>query len=92
MKLSRKSPEWQSIIAENKVWFSPETMKFFGSVVFWQTLTSTDKGKVFITSENCGTDESLFSIRIATDKGIDTLGEFQQYKSLAEALEALRAI
>ena len=93
MKYTKNSPEWQEIITENKSWFSPRTLKFFGSTIFWATLTETTKGKGFITSEhNYSNETKLFSIRLITNTGIDTYGEYQGYETLAEALRELKTI
>jgi hypothetical protein len=90
-QLKKSSPEWQEIIGANKNWFSAETLNFFGSTIFWGTLTNTGLGRVFITSEwNYTHEQKLFTIRlVSADNKIDNYGEFQGYNSLAETLEVI---
>lgn len=91
--LTKKSPEWQEIILENKSWFSRETVEFFRSTVFWGTLTDTSRGKVFITSEiNFSLDQKLFTLRLVSNSGIETFGEYQGYDTLASAIRAIKEI
>ena len=71
-------------------WFEYKTMKF------WHTKIHGDvrRGKYFITSEdNYNRQRRLFTIReFKPDGQILTVGEFQAYKSLAEAKQALKEI
>lgn len=66
-------------------WFSKDTMSFFNSKIESEVL----KGKYFITSEQFNTDAPrLYSIRVADDAGrINTVGEFQAYRTKAKALK-----
>ena len=91
--LTKKSPEWQEIISQNKTWFSRETIKFFRSTIFWGTLAETSRGKVFITSEwNFSQDKQLFTLRLVSNSGIETFGEYQGYDTLASAIRAIKEI
>ena len=81
-------------------WFDPATLRFFRSRV-GRTLYA---GRYFITSEQMSPsyDRSTdtwhyfprrWSIRIANDDGsIDTVGEFDQYESYAQARAAIRKL
>ena len=91
MKLITKSnPVWQRIIADNKDWCSRGTLKFFGSTIFWASLKETPAGYVFITSErNYGHTGEVFSVRLVSKTGIETIGEYGQYETLREALRAI---
>ena len=75
LQVTKSSPVWQGIIADNENWFS--------------RLKETEQGIMFISSEwNYNQTIKLFSVRVVTDTGIDTVGEFGQYETLAEALRA----
>lgn len=70
--------------------FSPDTMRFFGSRV----LPTVYGGRYFITAEDdfSGT-KRLYTIREAqTDGSVDTVGEFQAYETRAQAVKAVQAI
>ena len=70
-------------------WFDPETMNFFQTKIeYWNPETG-----YFITSEAYKV-ERAFTLRKANFKtaDIDTIGDFQEYGSLIQALEALEAI
>ena len=43
--------EWLNIRVANGHWFSKSTMRFFGSKIYWNTLTRFDDGWAFISSE-----------------------------------------
>jgi hypothetical protein len=85
MRYDKYSLDWQEIIAANYLWFSPRTLKFWGSTIYWATLTAPGEVRYFITREH-HYDANKFSIRSITDGSqIDTIGEFGQYTSLSEA-------
>lgn len=89
LQVTKSSPVWQGIIADNENWFSKATLAFFGSTILWSSLKETEQGLMFISSEwNYDQTIKLFSLRVVTDTGIDTVGEFGQYETLAEALRA----
>jgi hypothetical protein len=70
--------------------FSPDTMRFFGSRV----LPTVYGGRYFITVEDdfSGT-KRLYTIREAqADGSVDTVGEFQAYETRAQAVKAVQAI
>ena len=86
MKQRKNGSVWQEIIAKNENWFSKSTMRFWGSKVYWDTLTNTAEGWRFITADdNAQGTGKMFTVRLATDKGIETVGQFLQHKTLAEA-------
>jgi len=78
----------------NKNFFGEREMKFFNSKLH----TGLLKGKYFITSEQFISStgdkfDRLFSIREAVgENNINTIGDFQQYKSLSEAKKAVNNI
>ena len=60
----KESYEWLQIRANTGYWFSPNTLRFFGSRIYWNTLTKIPNGWLFISSEdNFDRTERLFSIR-----------------------------
>lgn len=67
-------------------WFSPDTMRFFNSRIE----SGLIRGRYFVTSEAYDEDAPRrYSIRVAHDGGsIDTVGDFQGYQTLSEALAA----
>lgn len=89
--------EWTHIVENSGYWFTRSAMSFFSSRVLWQTLTPIPFGYAFITSEqyvNFFTGvraPRLYSVRTFCDGQIETIGEFQQYASRAEAIRAMRS-
>ena len=73
-----------------RCWFSKDTMKFFNSRITSEVL----KGKYFITSERFDSQSPrLFTVRIANDNGhIDTVSEFQAFKSAQGALGFIKKL
>jgi hypothetical protein len=71
-------------------WFEPNTLRFFRSRVGHNVYG----GRYFISSEQFSFDsERLYSIRIAYEDGrIDTIGEFQQYKTWKAAYKAVQQL
>lgn len=67
--------------------FSRDTMNFFGSKIESELIG----GKFFVTSEdNFNRTQRLFTIRVVNDQGeVDTFGEFQEFATLAEAMNAI---
>jgi hypothetical protein len=81
---------WTQIRQANPMWFSPSSMKYWNSVVYFDTLAKHHDGWRFVSSEkNFDGTKTLFTVRVATKRGIETLGEWQGYKSLKDAKEAL---
>ena len=70
--------------------FDKGAMSFFNSRIESGVL----KGKYFITSERMElTDPKRFTLRVANNDGsIDTVGEFQQFRSTIEAKEYLKEL
>jgi hypothetical protein len=71
-------------------WFDKETMRFFNCRIESRLL----RGSYFVTSERQpGEHPRLFSVRQAQPDGsIQTIGKFQEHKTLAAALEAVAEI
>lgn len=74
-------------------WFSPESLRWFGSKI-GRTVYG---GRYFITSEQdtygAWNNERRYTIRVANaDSTIDTVGDFGQYATSAEARRAVLAI
>ena len=71
-------------------WFSPANMKFFNSRIESGVL----RGRYFISSERFDENSPrLFSVRSFDEAGeVDTVGEFQAYRSKAEAVAAVKAL
>jgi len=76
-------------------WFDPDAIRFFSCRLSRRIIC----GRLFISSERFTTpftDESpprRYTIRLATDNGeVRTVGEFQQYRSLAQAQDAALGI
>jgi len=90
LQVTKSSPVWQKIVADNKEWFSNGTLTFFKSTIFWSSLKETKQGLKFVTSEwDYQQDTKVFTIRLVTDKGIETISEYGEFSSLVEALRAL---
>jgi hypothetical protein len=73
-------------LAQGQHWFSKGAMSFFNTRVEAQP----NKNNVFITSEHTGDENRKFTLRqfdTATNK-VETVGEFMEYETLAEAKEA----
>lgn len=66
-------------------WFDPSTLRFFHSIIRGPVIAN-----MFISSERYDTiGERRYTIRECIDGRIDTVGEFQQYTSKADALKAI---
>jgi hypothetical protein len=93
MKHTKESNTWLTIRANAGYWFAPDTLRFFGSRIYWQTLTETNSGFLFISSEdNFDRTEKRYSVRfVNADYDIDTVGEFNGYETLAQAKTALKS-
>ena len=82
--------------ASGGCYFEPGTMRFFRSRVMCDTFRHPDGRVFFVTSEKrtgfrCEDGPRLYSVRVqATDGSIDTVGEFQGYRSRSGALAAAR--
>ena len=92
------SEELKRIYAErnpNGNWFEADTMKFFGSKIE-HISQHCSKIIFFITSEQYKssrvTEPRKFTIRKMPLKGMETVGEFQQYKTLGQAKTSLNRI
>jgi len=100
MRHTKESQVWLNIRANSGYWFAPDTMKFFGCRIYWQTLTEYQDGWLFISSEdNFERTEKRFTIRQISetpdkfaDYDIDTVGEYQGYATLEHAKTALKNI
>lgn len=92
MTYTKESPEWWLIRANTGSWFSKESMRFWESRIYWNTLTKIDGGWLFISSEkDIQGIETRFSIRkVNKDYGLETL-EFQVTPNLKIAKEYLKS-
>lgn len=69
--------------------FDRETMRFFGSVVYPYVRTGPDSWR-FVTSERYQGEKRRYTVReIDTSGRIVTVGDFQQYPALADAIAAM---
>lgn len=76
-------------------WFKPDTMRFFRSRVLSPAFERPDGTVYFATSERCpwGDHPRLYSVRIMRPDGsVDTVGEFQGYRSRSGAIVAAERI
>ena len=80
--------EVKSIIkSKGHHFFDKDTMKYWGTRIE----TSVFKNGCFVTSEdNYNKTERLYTVRRFDGESIDTIGEFQQYKTKESAREAAR--
>lgn len=95
-KYIKESPEWLQIRANNANWFSPRSMRTWGSKVYWQTLSHAkyDNNWYFISSEdNWDNTVKKYTIRVvdAINYDLDTYA-FQAYETYPEALAKLKEI
>lgn len=75
------------------VFFSPETMRFWGSRIHRATATAYKSGLFFVTSEhNFDRSERRYTLRLANLQQIDTVGDFNGYATLSEAKRAMRRL
>ena len=84
-----KISEVKAIVKSNGGhFFDKNAMKFFGTKIE----TSVFKNGCFVTSEDdfCEINR-LYTVRRFNGKSIDTIGDFQQYKTKESAREAARA-
>lgn len=78
--------EWLAIKGKTGYYFTPETMRFFGSRVYWNTLTPIGKNWVFIErTDNFDRTEYRYQVKkvftndLGEGWGLETLGEFESY-------------
>lgn len=74
--------------------FEPATMRFFNSKIASRTVYG---GRYFITSEQfVGSDHvaqpRMYTLRACYNGAIDTIGDFQQYRTIEEAKAAAKAL
>lgn len=79
------STEWQTIMDANPTWFSNENMDFWGSTVYWNTLTPVRNGWLFISQERDYADGKAYSIRHVGNAGTMNTLSFQQTSNRDEA-------
>jgi hypothetical protein len=74
-------------------WFDTGTKKFFGCRLP-KVAYSTNEGVLFVSSElNFDGSRRYYTVRRQTVVGdITTVGEFQQYKTRAEAIAAIKEL
>lgn len=93
MTYTKDDNTWLLIRANTGYWFSKNTLAFFGSKIYWNTLTPVEGGYLFISSEdNFDGTERLFSVRkVNRDFGIET-PEWQTLPDLKAAKTRLREL
>jgi len=96
MGYTKDSQEWLTIRANNANWFSPRSMRTWGSKVYWQTLTHAkyDNNWYFISSEdNWDNTVKKYTLRrlMTIHSELDTY-EWQAYETYPEALARLKQI
>lgn len=90
MLYNKESKEWLLIRANAGHFFSPETMRFFGSKIYWNSLTPVGDRWFFITSEdNFDRSLKLFSLREVDESFNFNTVDYQEFETLAEAKEEL---
>ena len=77
--------------ANGGCWFEPGAMRFFHTRVSEQVYP-TARGTFFVTSERGPDEVRRFSVRFAaiTDGSVETVGEFQAYRTSRAAHTAAR--
>lgn len=96
--LRRVRPEYRyidDIKKRNKArgdhWFSPGNMRFFSSRVQSSIYVAKDGRAYFVSSERSPNDRRAYSVRVAElDGSINTVGDFQAYKTGRAAHAAAR--
>ncbi len=74
-------------------WFEPSTMRFFSSRVQGSFYGAKDGRAYFVTSERGPSGRRAYSVRVAQlDGSIDTVGEFQGYRTGRAAHAAAREV
>lgn len=97
MSYTKDSHTWLMIRVNNTKWFSKSTMRFFGSRIYWQTLTHYKRGFAFISSEGDDYNSLIprgWTIRFVKEDWTlgEDLSEFREYPDLASAKEALKQL
>lgn len=93
MTYSKDSAEWLLIRANANNWFSKDNLKFWGSKIYWNTLTKIGENWFFITHEdNFDASQKLYSIRSVTPSFDFVTVSFQQHETLAECKQDLKRI
>lgn len=87
-----RNADWQMIVANSGYWFAKDTMRFFSSRIAWGSLTRKDSETfLFISSEESPYSARRYSLRQWTlTNGVDQVGGFQEFATLAEAKAALK--
>ena len=93
MTYKKESNEWLLIRANAGTWFSDSNMKFWGSRIYWNSLTKVGDKWLFISSEdNWDKSRKMFSIRsVDAEWNLDTVS-FQEHELLEEAKRDLKRI
>lgn len=77
--------------AARMCWFTPSSMRFFSSRVQSAFYGAKDGRAYFVTSERGPSGRRAYSVRVAQlDGSIDTVGEFQGYRTGRAAHAAAR--
>ena len=93
----RDADKWREIISGSGYFFTKSALKFFNSQFYWSDLVTAGDACFFITSEKdtatiaAWNGQRRYTLRAWTKAGgVDTIGEFGQYKTLTQARAALQ--
>lgn len=87
---------WEEIISNSGYFFTRAAGGFFYSRISWNSLTRTHGGALFISSEQdkgglAWSGQRRYTLRAwSMANGVDTLGEFGEYETLAKARAGLK--
>ncbi len=93
--MSKNSYDWRQIRKNNEHWFAPGAMRFFNSVVYWDSLVEGEDCWYFVSSEQFDDQTPRkftvrkvnADIRIGTDPF-----DFQAFDDLDSAEEAIQQL
>ena len=89
------APLWGYIISNSGYFFTKSAARYFNSRISWNSLTPNGGGQLFITSEQDSSGAWNYERRYtlhywSNEDGVNTLGEFGEYETLAKARAALK--
>ena len=88
-------PLWSYIISNSGYFFTKSAARYFNSRIVWSSLTNSGYWQLFITSEQDSNGawnyQRRYTVHYWSDEtGVNTIGEFGEYETLAKARAALR--
>jgi hypothetical protein len=86
-----KRKAWAEVIRENPVWFSADSIDFWGTEVAWLSIHPVGANNYLFVTEDYTFDrsEKKFSIREAINGGGIHTHDFQTFETIEEATERL---